>query len=524
MLAEFAHAKKGPGCTKSALSRKYSSILDKSNPALLAAYMAFLKRIDAIHLLMFTMDIELFMEEYQHHARQEGEKAKAIDKARQAARAICTSFLDPETTHLRFQEGVVERIRERCYDDKGVLDPFVFAPAYTEVYNTLEHEHYPKFLQSEEFFRVVVGGRRIRTVSQAKPAKSSGRRSPKVNRKQPKFTSAERELMKSMPAPPSATEDIHGLANTQQQKKSKLFGRTRTSSQLSPQGGRRSERSGSFSQSGGDSPVAEGAEQLGHQASTTLLVPEVPDASLAPDPSPADGSPEVTEAAPGTPSVVSEEETVCSPISVDGDVFVNELPDEEETHSLEDLKTRIKEARSKSNYLGQQHFVYVIEVIKEGATEGNQQAVNYFSPSLGNTWTVERRYSEFFSLNRILKSYFPVLSAELPVKKAIGNKDLAHIESRKKALGEYLKDLLRNDLMQTDSRCTTMIYWFLQPNGMFKVMFLPRRLLARRRSGIIADSPWFPCARTVRACSAASLTTGVHNGHSPHANLLIRNW
>lgn len=49
------------------------------------------------------------------------------------------------------------------------------------------------------------------------------------------------------------------------------------------------------------------------------------------------------------------------------------------------------------------------------------------------------RYSEFFSLNRILMSYFPVLSAELPVKKAIGNKDLAHIETRKKALGDYLR-------------------------------------------------------------------------------------
>lgn len=43
----------------SALRCKLSSILDKSNPALLAAYMAFLKRVDAIHLLMFTMDVEV---------------------------------------------------------------------------------------------------------------------------------------------------------------------------------------------------------------------------------------------------------------------------------------------------------------------------------------------------------------------------------------------------------------------------------------------------------------------------------
>ncbi len=71
-------------------------------------------------------------------------------------------------------------------------------------------------------------------------------------------------------------------------------------------------------------------------------------------------------------------------------------------------------------------------------------------------------------LDRLLKSYFPDVSADLPEKRTIGNKSTAHIEQRKKALGGYLQSLLENRLMHTDRRCVVAIYFFLQGTDEFR--------------------------------------------------------
>ena len=516
LLAHMCAAGDGRNVRRSALSVRYSHILDKSQPALLAAYMSFLKRTDAIHLLMFTMDVERFMEEYQLVAR-DGDP-QALERACREARQIYESFLDPAASDLRFADGVVEGIYKRCFTNTGSLDPFIFAPAYDEIYGALEREHYPKFLQSEEYFRVIVGTRKsakTRTTRATTTAKSSGRgRSPKTSRRKqapPQLTAADLEIMKNLPAPPSATADPHELAAPEEERRKKLnfFGRNRssnsTSSTSSPATERRAVPTPAVAPAAAVIPTPSSSDSAANASAatttttTTTTATTTTTSTSTPPPTTItiDAADDTAAAAklggdgredkrsrsasfwrrgrltsgegssstsPTTPAT-SEDATAAGGLW--GVVAVGDGGDEQQAPtSLEGIRTRIKEAATRGRGPSQ-HSVYIIEIIRENDELG-RDTVKYFSPELGNTWVVERRYSEFHSLNRLLKSYFPVLSAELPAKKAIGNRDAVLIEQRKQQLGQYLVDLLANELMQTDPRCTSLIHWFLQPGSTFK--------------------------------------------------------
>ena len=113
-----------------------------------------------------------------------------------------------------------------------------------------------------------------------------------------------------------------------------------------------------------------------------------------------------------------------------------------------------------------QFVVYNIHITQESAAPGLPRSY----ASQGDTWTVERRYSEFASLEKKLKFFYPGLAVHLPQKKAFGRFEEEHIEQRRRALGTYLSELLANPFTHNDPRCTELLYWFLHPadEGRFK--------------------------------------------------------
>eukprot|EP00041_Stephanoeca_diplocostata_P034728 m.1198188 g.1198188 ORF g.1198188 m.1198188 type:complete len:1222 (+) comp24570_c0_seq1:130-3795(+) len=106
-----------------------------------------------------------------------------------------------------------------------------------------------------------------------------------------------------------------------------------------------------------------------------------------------------------------------------------------------------------------QFVVYVIAVQRRGGSN---------SLDTGDAWEVERRYSDFAALEKELKKLYPEYLAELPDKRRFGNLDTSHIETRKRSLNIYLSSLLQNQLVHTDTRCTSLLYKFLDAQCDFK--------------------------------------------------------
>ena len=110
--------------------------------------------------------------------------------------------------------------------------------------------------------------------------------------------------------------------------------------------------------------------------------------------------------------------------------------------------------------------MYIIHNTQDELPEGMQRPF----ADLADTWTTQRRYNEFASLETRLKLFYPGLSVHLPQKRAFGRFDEEHIEQRRRSLATYLSELLANPITHSDPRCTELLYWFLHPddNGEFK--------------------------------------------------------
>lgn len=64
-------------------------------------------------------------------------------------------------------------------------------------------------------------------------------------------------------------------------------------------------------------------------------------------------------------------------------------------------------------------------------------------------WNVYRRYSQFYSLYRLLKNQYPTTARfEFPPKKAIGNKDSRVVQERRKKLECYLRNVINHIQLQ----------------------------------------------------------------------------
>lgn len=58
-------------------------------------------------------------------------------------------------------------------------------------------------------------------------------------------------------------------------------------------------------------------------------------------------------------------------------------------------------------------------------------------------WNVYRRYSQFYSLHKLLKEKYSCISQfEFPPKKAIGNKESRVVQERRKKLEFYLRNII----------------------------------------------------------------------------------
>jgi len=124
---------------------------------------------------------------------------------------------------------------------------------------------------------------------------------------------------------------------------------------------------------------------------------------------------------------------------------------------------------SKMHQGSRQFVVYVISVSQQadgGQQQGEDGAVVL---STGNTWEVDRRYSDFATLEKKLKRLYPEFDlATLPDKKRFGNLETKHLENRRGLLDNYLSSLVENPLIHNDQRCTDIVHKFLDPKCDFK--------------------------------------------------------
>jgi hypothetical protein len=129
------------------------------------------------------------------------------------------------------------------------------------------------------------------------------------------------------------------------------------------------------------------------------------------------------------------------------------------TTQLSEVKIQILSTRTK--HTGSKKFVeYVISVVQPAPADGKLAPY----PSLGATWNVLRRYSEFAALNKKCKEYCSQLKAKLPGKKAFGNLDEETIEQRRKGLIVYLMALLEEKVALGNRRLRELIWAFLHPS------------------------------------------------------------
>ncbi|KAH9416606.1 Sorting nexin-29 [Dermatophagoides pteronyssinus] len=110
---------------------------------------------------------------------------------------------------------------------------------------------------------------------------------------------------------------------------------------------------------------------------------------------------------------------------------------ESNTHSLQSLPQPlihvwIPTAFLSGGFKGKSHHIYQIYVrIKD------------------EEWNVYRRYSQFYSLYRLLKNQYPTTAKyEFPPKKAIGNKDSRVVQERRKKLECYLRNVINHIQLQ----------------------------------------------------------------------------
>ena len=129
-------------------------------------------------------------------------------------------------------------------------------------------------------------------------------------------------------------------------------------------------------------------------------------------------------------------------------IDLTQLPDQDEvisistelesnTHSLQSLPQPlihvwIPTAFLSGGFKGKSHHIYQIYVrIKD------------------EEWNVYRRYSQFYSLYRLLKNQYPTTARfEFPPKKAIGNKDSRVVQERRKKLECYLRNVINHIQLQ----------------------------------------------------------------------------
>ncbi|EDQ85013.1 uncharacterized protein MONBRDRAFT_12252 [Monosiga brevicollis MX1] len=134
--------------------------------------------------------------------------------------------------------------------------------------------------------------------------------------------------------------------------------------------------------------------------------------------------------------------------------------DERQLRALKHMVVKIKNPRVVGTG-SKQHVVYPILVVMKGA-DGHDATL--FKQGEANNWTVEHRYSDFFTLDRVVKKFYPDDDLKLPAKKNFNRLDERHIEARREQLHVYLQYLLQHKLIHQHVDCRRAIYAFLRPD------------------------------------------------------------
>eukprot|EP00053_Salpingoeca_punica_P017728 m.171383 g.171383 ORF g.171383 m.171383 type:complete len:995 (+) comp17270_c0_seq2:240-3224(+) len=384
---------------------------------LLKPFQDFLKKENCIELLMFIRNVENYV------MCSDSERSKI-------ARDVFQSLLDSQIGDFKYAKPLTDSIEE-ALSQSTPPSANLFQECYDIAFAFLEFEYCSKFLLSEAFFAVVCGDRagpkRLTT------AKAKGPNSPRAPKKVIGLSEAEIASLK-LPPPPSALPDLHSeLIDEEPQSKKKGKKGVTPSLSITPEPSMPSSavNSRSVSPSFALPPVREHTTISEDSVSIEAVSGALDQASASP-----------TE---------SLDETFEPPKSVDTTEIAAPPP-----YNLRTLTTIVKtdeDAVQKKNG----HYVYQIVVIDDSTRELGR-----------DSWIVERRFSEFYALHVILKSYYKDYSCELPEKKAFRGNDRSLVEQRCKGLNRFLQSILENNWIHSDPRCAKAVHAFLQPGDEWK--------------------------------------------------------
>eukprot|EP00730_Choanoeca_flexa_P013984 TRINITY_DN5940_c0_g1_i3.p1 TRINITY_DN5940_c0_g1~~TRINITY_DN5940_c0_g1_i3.p1 ORF type:complete len:1045 (+),score=270.45 TRINITY_DN5940_c0_g1_i3:37-3171(+) len=408
---------------QSALKLKLADVL--LEPEKMMQLMKYCKQTETYPLLAFVLDVDMFVSNVEP-MRDNPDKR---DFAWSEASRLLSAYLSAQAAHPQIYTPPeqLEVLRNKLAAKEGWPGAGLFADLYNQVYTLMDGQIFQEYLQSDFFFNTILG------------SKASKPKTPRVLRKgrDKAVTKAELEAM-NLPPPPSATIDPH---EAQLVKEKKRFLR-RNKESKEPK------------------VDMDDIEQRHRTQSLREQKPASSDKLLA-NPGPSIPEEEVrTRAMTSVVSTTSESaspvETAPPLLEVDEEgpeIKVAAVPED----ALKKIRFRMKEPVRKGRP-PKTHVAYPIEIIVDSSDKGASQVL--YTKESGNCWVIERRYSEFHTLDKIVKKFYPE-NVPLPSKKPFGKLNADLTAYRRQALGQYLQTMLDNQLMHTDDRCRQAIYWFL---------------------------------------------------------------
>eukprot|EP00037_Helgoeca_nana_P024278 m.257539 g.257539 ORF g.257539 m.257539 type:complete len:1118 (+) comp26595_c0_seq1:557-3910(+) len=420
--------------------------------------------------------------------------------------------------------SAIRRIAERSV---GTLKPeqcskAPFEEMWKDVQEHVRQNLIPAFLRSREYFEAMMN-RPEPTIGRPRASANTEKNTekPKATKKAEKRREAEIQAeieLLNLPPPPSAVEEEHPDLVTDEtvKKKKKFFARKKTadrppppqrgrsstlsettvamrdsaskiaSTPSSPAGSptlprRRSNKSDSpaKAKSGRTTPAASPVPVRKRPQSLnledTVIDADVLTELAAHPRRPIDDSPDQPQ--PDAEARVSSGGSNAAAASADSDPesavvhgqAMKVVEPEVRKYDLTGVSTVIKNWEKR--HPGSRQFVVYTILVSQRAENGPQSssAAGGTVLSTGNTWEVDRRYSDFATLEKKLKRLYPEFDlATLPDKKRFGNLETKHLDMRKTFLHTYLSSLVENPLIHNDRRCEEIVHKFLDRKCDFK--------------------------------------------------------